>query len=521
MDSSDSVILVKSVLTRLRKGFQENSNRSYEDRLRNLKALRTAITDMSNQICEAVEKDLNRNAFLTKVGETEGLKDKIDYYISNLRRFMKDKQRDILLSHGPGKNYVRQEPYGVALVIGSWNYPFTTTLSPVIGAIAAGNTVCIKPSELSIHSSGILKQLMDCLDQRVFACLEGGAEIAIALLEERWDVISFTGSSDKGKLIAAAAAKHLTPTILELGGKNPAIVDKDVNMDNAVKRIVWGRYSNSGQICVCPDMALVHSSRLDEFLNGVKAAIIQFYGNNPKLSKDYGRIINDMHTKRISSLLEGHNGTVICGGEVDFSERYISPTVILNPNLDSPLGSQEVFGPILVVFTYNQIEECIDLINSREKPLALYYFGESKKNLELINSKTSSGNLTWNDCIMHVACCDLPFGGVGNSGISKMGGKEGFKAMSHPKSVAERSTNNRYPASIRFPPYTESNQKTFFKIKNLLGFSAVKAKYVVKGTVIAGILGFLAYKGHLDSVKQCVNSIGSYARRILKLNPNE
>ena len=515
MDNNKSVLLVKSTLARLRKGYQENANRTYQDRLRNLRAFCAAVEQMSQKIHEAVEKDLGRSPFLTALTETEGLKETVDYYSSNLKLFMKDQVRDIPAYLAPGSNYVYYEPYGVALIIGSWNFPFSTTLHPMIGAIAAGNVVCIKPSEMSAHSSSVMKQLIDSLDQRVFGCIEGGADIAISLLEERWDVISFTGSPDKGKMIAAAAAKYLTPTILELGGKNPVIVDKDANMDNAVKRIVQGRYLNAGQLCISPDMALVHSSRLDEFIDNLKATISQFFGPNPKLSKDYARIINDMHTKRIAALLEGHNGKLICGGEVDFKERYIAPTVILNPDLNSPVGSQEIFGPILVIFTYNKIEECIELINSREKPLALYYFGGSRKNMELIKLQTSSGNLTWNDCVFHYSCCDLPFGGVGTSGISKMFGEEGFRAMCHPKSVAERFTINSYPASLRYPPFTESSQKSFLRLKHYLGFSVNNAKSTVKKTALLAFILYLAYKGHLDPIGKALNSLKRYAYKAI------
>ena len=511
MESNKSVVLVKSTLARLRNGFRENANKTHQDRVRNLKSLRAAIELHTPQIHEAVEKDLGRSPFLTALTETEGIKELIDYYLANLKTFMKDQPKDIPAYLAPGSNYVKYEPFGVALVIGSWNFPFTTTIHPVIGAIAAGNTVCAKPSEMAAHSSALMKQILDTLDPRVFGCVEGAAEMAIALLEERWDFIAFTGSPDKGKLIAAAAAKYLTPTLLELGGKNPVIVDRDVNMDNAVKRIVQGRYLNAGQLCISPDMALVHVSRLDEFLVGLKATITQFFGVDPKLSKDYARIVNDMHTKRVASLLEGHKGTIVCGGQVDFKERYIAPTIILNPDLNSPVGSQEIFGPILVVRTFNNIDECIELINSREKPLALYYFGGSRQNMELINSQTSSGNFTWNDCVFHAACCDLPFGGVGNSGLSKMGGIEGFKAMSNHKSVAERFTLNSYPASLRFPPYTESSKKSFLKVKYYLGFSVNHAICLMKSIAIVGAVGVLAYKGYLDPVKETLTSLVNIA----------
>lgn len=492
------VVQIRSTMERLRKGYNEGSNLSYEDRIRNLDAFLSAVVKNTDHIREAVSKDLGRCSFLTDLTEIEGLKDSVGYYKSNLKKFMSEIQKDLPALLFPGKIYLKPEPYGLSLILGSWNFPFSTTLHPLVNAIAAGNTAVIKPSEMAPHSSAVMKRIIDSLDQRVFGIIEGGPEAAIALLEERWDLIVFTGSPEKGKLIAAAAAKHLTPTILELGGKNPVIVDKDANMKNATLRITQGRYLNVGQLCISPDMALVHSSRLDEFLAGMQATIKQFFGEDPKNSADYSRIVNDMHTKRIASLLEGHGGRLICGGQVDFKEKYIAPTIVLNPHKDSPLGSQEVFGPILVVFTFENFDDVVQLVNSREKPLALYYFGSNKKNFEILKTRTSSGNITWNDCVFHYSCCDLPFGGVGNSGISAMFGEEGFRAMSHNKSVMEKPTLNFGPLNLRYPPYTPENQKEFFKTKARMNFNVSSMKCFGKGVMAVILLGILAYKGYLD-----------------------
>jgi aldehyde dehydrogenase (NAD+) len=382
--------------------------------------------------------------------------------------------------------------------MGSWNYPYTTTLIPLINAIAAGNVVLIKPSEMSPQSSAVMKSIIDSLDPRVFACIEGGPEVAVAVLDMRWDLIVFTGSPQKGKLVAAAAAKNLTPVVLELGGKNPVIIDADAAMDNAVKRIVQGRYMNAGQLCISPDLALVHSSRLDEFLNGVKRTITEFFGQDPKRSSDYSRIVNEFHTRRIAKMLEGHGGTVVCGGEVDIENRYIAPTVLLRPNKNSPVADEEVFGPILSVFTFDSFDECIEIINSREKPLALYYFGKNKQHMNMLKTLTSSGSITWNDCVVHAVCHDLPFGGVGNSGIGLIAGKEGFRAMSHSKAVLERGSNNSYPSSLRFPPYTPGNQKIFLKMMHILSFNVGIAKRILRKTLIIVLIAVLGYKGYLN-----------------------
>ena len=497
MDSKP-IVQIKSAIDRVGRGYREGANLSYSTRLSNLDALLSAVEANTDRIREAVLKDLGRCAFLTDLTEIEGLKDTIGYYKANLAKFMNEIPKDLPALLFPGKIYLKPEPYGLALILGSWNFPFSTTLHPLINAIAAGNTAIIKPSEMAPNSSAVMKDIISTLDQRVYGCLEGGPETAIALLEQRWDLIVFTGSPEKGKLIAAAAAKYLTPVVLELGGKNPVIVDSDADIHNAGLRITQGRYLNAGQLCISPDMALVHKSKLDAFLSEMQKTIKQFYGENPRNSQDYSRIVNDFHTKRIAALLEGHGGRIVCGGEVDLKEKYIAPTIILNPNKDSPVGSQEVFGPILVVYTFDDFGEVLDLINSREKPLALYYFGNNKKHFEDIKLRTSSGNVTWNDCVFHYTCCDLPFGGVGNSGISAMFGEEGFRAMSHNKSVMEKPALNVGPLNLRYPPYTPANQKGFFRTKKMMGFNVSSMITARNYAIAAAVLGILAYKGYLN-----------------------
>jgi aldehyde dehydrogenase (NAD+) len=468
------------------------------------------------RIHEAVQQDLGRSGFQTDLQEIDGLIDILLYFKSHLSELMADIPKDVPSLLFDSRAYLRPEPYGVALIVGTWNYPFTTALNPLVNAIATGNVALVKPSELAPHCAAVIHSIIDTLDPGVAACVEGGADVAIAVLDMRWDLIVFTGSPEKGRLIAAAAAKNLTPVILELGGKNPVIIDKDVVMDNAVKRIVQGRFMNAGQLCISPDLALVHSARLDEFVNGLKKTIAEFFGPDPKQSRDYSRIINDFHTRRIAKLLEGHGGKVICGGEVDIENRYIAPTVLLKPNKNAPVADEEVFGPILNVFSYDTIEECVEIINSREKPLAVYYFGNSRKNMETLTNCTSSGNITWNDCVVQHACPDLPFGGVGNSGIGELFGVEGFKAMSHNKSVLERGTNNSFPASLRYPPYTPGNQRNLLRVKSLFNYGLRDAKRVIRNVAIAGVVVLLAYKGYLDPLISQASQIGATILKIVK-----
>ena len=357
---------------------------------------------------------------------------------------------------GPARSYTQPVSLVVALVIGAWNYPIATCVPYVATAIAAGNCCVVKPSEVSANTSKVIAELFDkYLDKDCYRCIEGQVEVSKAIIKEPFDVIVFTGSTEKGKLVAKAAAENLVPCILELGGKSPTIVDKEANIDNAALRIVQGRFINCGQTCIACDYLFVHKEIKAELIQKINDKLVESYGRDPSKAEDYSRVINEFHVKRIQSYLdEDHGGKIVLGGEVKLNERYIAPTLIENPNLDSKLMQEEIFGPVLPILEFDDFDYVIKFINSRPKPLSLYYYGSSfSQNYKNLKTKTSSGGLLLNDSIFHFANSFLPFGGVGASGYGKLHGHAGFKALSHSKAVMEKAPINFFPLNVRYRPY--------------------------------------------------------------------
>ena len=489
MDSIDSK------LQRVRSGFQSFKTRPLAYRKAQLHALRSSIQAHYSDINAALATDLSRSSTASRVSETEHLIEQVDYVLGNLQSWAKPESRDFPALFLPGNAYITYEPLGVVLVMGTWNFPFAITIGPLIFAIAAGNAAVIKPSEMSVASAQLIEILCSALDPECYQVVQGGPEAAEHLLTLKWDLIFFTGSTEKGKLVAAAGARTLTPVIGELGGKNPTIVDEDASLENAALKIVQGRTFNAGQICVAPEYVFVHKSLLGRFEAAAEAALKRFYGEDPRKSPDYGRIINTGHTKRIGKLLESHGGTVVLGGNVDIPERYVAPTLIRSPELNSALMTEENFAPILSIFPFEQINEVIAFINSREKPLAVYYFGA--RNQDLVRQQTSAGAFLQNEAIFQYALLDLPFGGVGASGTGRYHGVEGFRAMSNVKSVFEKDTYNGFPASLRYPPHTPEREAMFFRLKHALGFSAASLKAVLLEVAIVSTIAVAVQKGYL------------------------
>ena len=478
--------------------FSENQTKSYSSRKHLLSQLKQSLENHTSNIVQSLQSDLNRCEFQAYLCEINNLKNNIDHHLRNLKAWMSKEPLDFPLALMPGSNYVRHEPLGVVLVLGSWNFPFATTLNPVIGALAAGNCVLVKPSEVSQSCSKVIKQILDELPSEVVHCLEGGPEVAQQLLLLRWDLICFTGSSEKGKLVAEAAAKHLTPTILELGGKNPAILDTNVDLEVAVMRILQGRFINCGQICLAPEMALVPFEIVESFLTKCKEVSNEYFGEDPQVSSDLGRMVNEFHTKRVLKLIENSGGEVVLGGTGSVESRYIAPTIILNPDLDSAISKEEVFGPVLLVYTYKTLEECIAFIKEREKPLSMYFFGKDKKVKEQLETETSSGSFSWNDCIVNYSCFDLPFGGTGSSGSSRIFGKYGFIAMSNQKGVMEKSLFNKFPINLRYPPHTLQKFKNIQRLA--VSHTKQSLKELLKVLAVLAAVCFLVKKGHLKSL---------------------
>lgn len=391
---------------------------------------------------------------------------KIDHCLEHLKEWMADESVDTPMLLGPAKSRIVWEPFGVALIMGSWNFPFFTTIGPLIYAIAAGNCAIIKPSEMSPQCSRIMKRLLTRhLDSQAYACIEGAVQVAIAITSKPFDVICFTGSTEKGKLVAAAAAKNLVPCVLELGGKSPTVVDETADIDFAARKVAWGRYANAGQICVAPDYVLVHEKVTSKFNDLLKKYIKEFWDEGRNV-KDAGRAITDWHQKRLCGMLKDHGGEVIQGNANAHEDFNLTSTVVMNPNPESAMMKEEIFGPILPVFKFSKIEEAIQKINEGDKPLVLYYFGATfGKNKTRIERETSSGGYVVNDVLVHLLNPDLPFGGVGMSGYGKYHGKAGFQAFSHNKAVMVKAP---IPTDFLYPPYTKSKENLIERLQVVL-----------------------------------------------------
>ncbi len=342
----------------------------------------------------------------------------------------------------------------MVLVIGAWNYPINLLLAPLVGALAGGNAAVLKPSEISVHTAALMADLVPrYLDPEAVSVVEGAAEETQALLGERFDLIFFTGGGRVCQIVLEKAAKHLTPVVLELGGKSPCLVDRDASLEVAARRIAWGRFSNAGQTCVAPDYVLVHEAVELELLAHLRAAVTAFYGHDPRKSPDYCRIVNDRNFERLSKLLR--DGEVVCGGKAEAEERYIAPTILRGVSPKAPVMQDEIFGPILPVLTVPSMNAAIEFVTDRPKPLALYLFSNDEATQRKVIDQTSSGNVCINDVIMHMVVPELPFGGVGDSGMGRYHGQWSFETFTHRKGVLAKSTHLDIP--VRYPPYTDGH----------------------------------------------------------------
>lgn len=432
--------------------FESGKTINVDYRIKSLKKLNDIIKKNEDKILSELKKDLGKSNFEGYVTEVGILYDDINFHIKNVKKWSSEEKRKSPIVYYPSKSYIYKEPYGVTLIIGPFNYPFQLVIAPLIGAISAGNTAIIKPSENSRNIALLLEKLInENFPEGYLRVVNplGGKETVSLLLDKPFDYIFFTGSVRVGKLVMQKAAQHLTPVTLELGGKSPCIVDSDAKLKLAAKRIVWGKFLNAGQTCVAPDYLCVHKSVKDELLKLIINEIRVQFGENVRNSEDYPRIVNKSSLERLSGYL--NDGKIYYGGNIDEDNLYMEPTLIIKPDLNSPLMSDEIFGPILPILVYEDLDNVIKFINHREKPLALYYFSESKKKIKYVLTSTTSGGVTINDTIIHVANPNLPFGGVGNSGVGKYHGKESFETFTHNKSVMKRGTFIEF--NIRFAPY--------------------------------------------------------------------
>lgn len=412
--------------------------------------LEKAIDRKEDKICEALYKDFKKPKFESFATEILFVKKELKTAIKNLHKWSKPKKIKSSIINFPSSDYIYSQPYGSVLIIAPWNYPFHLSISPLIGAIAAGNTAVIKPSEHTSNTSAVIEEIIKSIfNPEYVEVILGGKIVSKELLYHKWDYVFFTGSVQVGRLVARAIAEHLTPATLELGGKNPCIVDQTAKIKIAAKRIVSGKFINAGQTCIAPDYVLIQENIKNKFLEALKSEIIAFYGKNPKISKDFARIINVEHFNRLVALIE--KDKVLIGGENDETELYIAPTVLVNPSLNSQIMQEEIFGPILPVLVY-QTESDIDFILKKfPNPLAIYLFTKNKAFAKKIINTYSFGGGTINDTMVHFVNNRLPFGGVGNSGMGAYHGKFSFDTFSHKKAITKRST--WIDITLRYAPY--------------------------------------------------------------------
>ena len=442
-----------ATVARLRKTFEAGGTRDIAWRRGQLEALRRFVTEGEPALIAALQADFSKPAFETQLTETRTLKWEIDHALRRLAGWMRGRRAGVPWAFWPGSGRVMPEPLGVALIIAPWNYPVQLLLSPLIGALAAGNCAVLKPSELAPRTSDALAELVPRhLDRDAVEIVTGGAEASTALLAERFDHIFFTGGERVGRFVMEAAAKHLTPVTLELGGKSPCVVAADADLKITAERIVWGKFLNAGQTCVAPDYVLVDRSRHDALIDALRATITRFFGADPKTSPDFARIVNRQHAERLAGYLEG--GRVAIGGEVDLAQRYVAPTVLVDVDTAAPVMREEIFGPILPVLKVDAIEAAITFINARDKPLALYLFTGNVGVREKVLAGTSSGGVCVNDVVVQLSAPDLPFGGVGRAGFGRYHGRAGFETFSNMKSVLMRRLLPEPP--LRFTPYSRA-----------------------------------------------------------------
>lgn len=429
----------QDLLTKQRTYFRTGETKSVAFRINTLNTLKSLVQKHEQDILDAVKQDLNKSELEAKRAEVGLVIGEIDFMVENLEEWAATKEVPTPASHEGAKSFIQPEPYGSALVIAPWNYPFQLAVTPLVGAIAGGNTAVLKPSELTPKTSALLSTLInDNFPEEYLHVVEGEVETSTALLKEDFDYIFFTGSTGVGKIVAEAAAKHLTPTTLELGGKSPTIVHEDANLDEAAQRIARGKFANASQTCVAPDYLLVHSSVKDELMSKFKEVITASYGENIVENPNFGHVVSERHFDRLVGFLD--NGSIVTGGKHDRNNLIIEPTILENISWDDSVMQDEIFGPILPVMTYDSLDEIIEPIVKRPKPLALYLFSDDESVQDEILSTISFGGGSINDTINHMTSHYLPFGGVGDSGMGAYHGKASFDTFTHFKSVLKRST---------------------------------------------------------------------------------
>lgn len=451
----------------LRHSFDSGITKPRGWRVAQLTALRRMLTERSAEFEDALLADLAKNPTESQVAEIGFVVGEIDHMLRHLRRWLRPRRVTVPGALMPARASIVREPVGVVLVIAPWNYPVQLLLAPVVGALAAGNAVVLKPSELAPATSAVMARLVpEYLDPRAVAVVEGGVDETTELLEQRWDHIFYTGNGRVGRIVAAAAVENLTPVTLELGGKSPVYVDDTVDPVAAALRIAWGKFMNAGQTCVAPDYLLATPAVAARLTEAFRAAVIELYGDDPATSPDYGRIVNGRQFERLAALLGA--GSTVVGGQTDAATRYVAPTVLADVPRDAPVMREEIFGPILPIVTVSGPDEAIRIINEGDKPLALYVFSENPRIRKRFTTETSSGAIGFGVPAAHLAVGGLPFGGVGDSGSGAYHGENSLRTFSHEKAVLSKSLK---PDTLKliYPPYTASKDRFVRTLLRKLG----------------------------------------------------
>ncbi len=447
----------------LQRGNQYNiGNTSARQRREKIKRLQHAVeVEYRDAIREACMKDLGKAPAETDLTEVFPITSEAKHTARHLRKWLKPQRVSTPLALFGSSSRIRYEPKGVCLIISPWNFPFNLTFGPLISAIAAGNCVIVKPSEMTPNCAAVMREIVEKLfDENEVAIFEGGVDVSTALLELPFNHIFFTGAPSVGKIVMTAAAKHLTSVTLELGGKSPTIVDETANIKLAARMIAWGKFGNNGQICIAPDYIFVHESKRAELTDALRNQLEEFYGSDPEASDSYARIVNERHFDRLKGYLDdavAKGAKIVSGGETERDAKFIAPTLVENVALDSELMKNEIFGPVLPVFTYKNLDEPIEYIRLNEKPLALYIYSKNSSNIDRMIANTRAGGTCINNNDVHFFNNNLPFGGVNNSGIGKGHGKFGFEAFSNARGVLKQILPSGL--QLMMPPYTDFKRK--------------------------------------------------------------
>jgi aldehyde dehydrogenase (NAD+) len=445
-------IQAESTVERLRRAYASGRTRPLEWRKQQLEQLDRLMQSHEADLAEALARDLGKSRFETVLAETGFVSAEARYALKHLDSWARPRRVPTPLLAQPARSWIRAEPKGVVLIIAPWNYPVSMVFAPLVGALAAGNAAILKPSEITSHVSAAIARLVPrYLDPEACTVVEGGVAETTALLEQRFDHVFYTGNERVARIVMTAAARHLTPVTLELGGKSPCLVDASADIEVAATRTAWAKFVNAGQTCVAPDHVFVQREVAEPFLGAMRRRLREFYGEDAARSPDYCRIATERHAQRLAGLLAGQN--VVVGGRVDVAQRYVEPTIVLDPPADSAVMQEEIFGPVLPVTVVERIDDLLGPLSERPKPLALYLFARNAPLERAVVERLSAGSVCINDAMIFMASPELPFGGIGASGIGRYTGWYGFETFSHMKPVMRRSF--RFDVDLRYPPYSE------------------------------------------------------------------